>query len=149
MAHQKQMNYLKQMKRPFPPKAWRFLTGDAKATKTVTESVGFNFRAQGDMFMHPVALLVLTPKGMVSRYMYGTTFLPADVEMAIQEAAGGQVRPTITKILALCYSYDPASRQYVFNMTRVVGAVLLVLVGGFVIYLLRAGKSRKKMRLPE
>ena len=149
MAHQKQMNYLKQMKRPFPPKAWRFFTGDAKATKTVTESVGFNFRAQGDMFMHPVALLVLTPKGMVSRYMYGTTFLPADVEMAIQEAAGGQVRPTISKVLALCYSYDPESRRYVFNMTRVVGAVLLVLAGGFVIYLLLTGKSQKKPRLPE
>jgi len=149
MAHQKQMNYLRQMTRPFPPKAWRFLTGDAQSTKTVTESVGFNFRAQGDMFTHPVALIVLTPKGIVSRYIYGTTFLPADVEMAIQEAAGGQVRPTISKVLALCYSYDPESRRYVFNMTRVVGAVLLVLAGGFVIYLLLTGKSQKKPRLPE
>ena len=149
MAHEKQRNYLRQMRRPFPPKAWRFLTGNPTATKAVAESVGFNFRPQGDMFMHPVALIVLTPKGTLSRYMYGTTFLSADVEMAIQEAAGGQVRPTIAKVLALCYSYDPASRQYVFNMTRVVGAVLLILAAGFVIYLLRTGKSQKRMRLPE
>ena len=149
MAHQKQMNYLKQMKRPFPPKAWRFLTGEAKATKTVTDSVGFSFQGQGDMFTHPVALIVLTPKGVVSRYMYGTTFLPADVEMAIDEAAGGKVRPTIAKVLALCYSYDPGSRQYVFSVTRVAGAILLVLAAGFVIYLFWAGRSQKKMRLPE
>jgi protein SCO1/2 len=149
MAHQEQMNYLKQMKRPFPPKVWHFLTGDAKATKTVTDSVGFTFRAQGDMFTHPVALMVLTPKGGVSRYMYGTTFLPADVEMAVHEAAGGQARPTIARVLALCYSYDPGSRQYVFNLTRVAGAALLVLVAGFVSYLLLTGKSEKKMRPPE
>lgn len=149
MAHQKQMDYLRQMKRPFPPKAWRFLTGEAKATKAVTDSVGFTFRAQGDMFTHPVALVVVTPKGIVSRYMYGTTFLPADVEMAIHEAAGGQVRPTIAKVLSLCYSYDPGSRQYVFNLTRVVGAVLLVLVAGFVSYLLLTSRSQKKTGLPK
>jgi protein SCO1/2 len=149
MARQKRINYLNQMKRPFPPKAWRFLTGDAQATKAVADSVGFSFSPQGDMFMHPVAIMILASKGTVTRYMYGTTFLPADVEMAIQEAARGQVRPTIAKVLAFCYSYDPARRQYVFNLTRVTGTATLVLAAGFVIYLLLAGKSLRRTRGPE
>jgi protein SCO1/2 len=149
MAQQKRVNCLNQMKRPFPPKAWRFLTGNAQATKAVADSVGFGFRPQGDMFMHPVAIMVLTSKGIVTRYMYGTTFLPADVEMAIQEATRGQARPTISKVLAFCYSYDPERRQYVFRMTRVAGTAILVLAGGFVTYLLLAGKARKKTRSPE
>jgi protein SCO1/2 len=149
MARQKQINYLNQMKRPFPPKAWRFLTGDGQATRAVTDSVGFSFSPQGDMFMHPVAIMILTSKGIVTRYMYGTTFLPADVEMAIQEATRGQVRPTIAKVLAFCYSYDPARRQYVFNLTRVTGTAILVLAAGFVIYLLLAGRSSRRTRRPE
>ena len=143
VAHQKRINYLRQMKRPFPPTGWRFLTGSAQATKAVTDSVGFNFRAADNGFIHPGAIIVLTPQGIVSRYMYGISFLPADVEMAIQEAAAGQVRPTISRILAFCYSYDPQGRRYVLDITRLTGAAILVVAAGFVIFLLK-GRSRGK-----
>jgi protein SCO1/2 len=33
IARQKRINYLNQMKRPFQPLAWHFLTGDAQATR--------------------------------------------------------------------------------------------------------------------
>jgi protein SCO1/2 len=75
--------------------------------------------------------------------LYGTAFLAADVAMAIQEAAGGKVRPTVSKVLSFCYTYDPAGRTYVFNVTRFVGAAILVFAVVFVIFVLR-GKARKK-----
>jgi protein SCO1/2 len=143
MARQKKANYLNQMKRRFNPDAWRFLTGSEQSTKAVADSAGFHFRRQKDMYVHPGAIMVLTPKGILSRYIYGTSFLPADVSMAIREAAGGQVRPTISKVLSFCYSYDPEGRQYVFSVTRLMGAVILVLVAIFIIFVL-VGKSRKK-----
>jgi protein SCO1/2 len=149
MALQKRTNYLHQMKRQFPPSAWRFLTGDAQATKNVADSVGFKFRADGDQYIHPGAIMIITPAGIVSRYMYGISFLPADVEMAIQEAAGGLVRPTISKMLALCYSYDPEARRYVFHTTRVAGGVILVLAAAFAVFQVLQSRSRKKTRLPE
>ena len=143
VAFQKRINYLRQMNRPFPPAAWRFLTGSAEATKEVTDSVGFSFRPAGSGFAHPGAVVVLTPGGIVSRYLYGISFISADVQMAVEEASKGQVRPSIAKVLAFCYSYDPAGRRYVFNMTRVVGALILALAAGFVIYLLATGRSRR------
>ncbi len=149
VAHQKRMNYLRQMKRPFPPTGWRFLTGSAQATKAVADSVGFYFRAVDSGFAHAGAILVLTPRGIVSRYIYGISFLPADLQMALQEAAAGQVRPTISRILALCYSYDSGSRSYVLNITRLTGMAILVVAAGFVMFILK-GKSRgdkKKTRL--
>jgi protein SCO1/2 len=146
VAHQKRINYLKQMKRPFPPTGWRFLTGNARNTREVTDSVGFKFRAENDGFIHPGVIVVLTPKGTVSRYIYGIHFLPADLQMAILEAREGQVRPTISQVLTFCYSYDPEGRRYVFNMTRAVGAAILLLAGGWVLYLLVAGKRRRKAR---
>jgi protein SCO1/2 len=143
VAHQKRINYLKQMTRPFPPSAWRFLTGSAQATKAVTDSVGFNFKAAGDGYVHAGAIIVLTPAGKVSRYLYGTSFLPADLQMAVQEAKSGSVRPTISRVLSFCYSYDPEGRRYIFSLTRLVGAIILVLAAAYVIYLGAAGRRRK------
>jgi protein SCO1/2 len=143
VARQKRVNYLKQMKRPFPPEAWRFLTGSAHATKAVTDSVGFNFRPAENGFVHPGAIVVLTPRGIVSRYMYGISFLPADIQMAVQEAAAEQVRPTISRVLAFCYSYDPQGRRYVLSITRLTGAATLLFAAGFVLFVLK-GRFRSK-----
>ena len=93
------------------------------------------------MYVHPGAIIVLTPGGIVSRYLYGTTFLTADVAMAIQEAAGGKVRPTISKVLSFCYTYDPAGRNYVFSITRFVGAAILVLAAIFLVIILKGKKK--------
>jgi protein SCO1/2 len=146
IAHQKRINYLGQMKRPFPPKAWRFLTGDAQNTKRIADSVGFGFVAQGDQYIHPGAIMILTPAGKVSRYFYGISYLPADLKLAIQEASRGQTNPTIAKILSYCYSFDPKQDAYVFNITRVLGAGTLVVVGIFVIFLM---KGRHKTKDPK
>ncbi|MEW5764700.1 MAG: SCO family protein [Acidobacteriota bacterium] len=142
IALRKKQNYLKQMKRPFPPSAWRFLTGTAESTKALCDSVGFRFRQEGDQFVHPGAIVFLSPEGRVTRYMYGVTFLPADVAMAVEEARRGQAEPTINKLLAFCYSYDPAGRRYVFNVTRLAGAATLVLAGAFVAVLVLRRKGR-------
>lgn len=131
----KRTNYLKQIQRPFPPTAWHFLTGDAATTKALCDSVGFKFKRQGDQFIHAGAIVFLSPKGQVTRYMYGITFLPADVQMAVNEAAKGEVRPTISKWLQFCFSYDPAGRRYVFSTTRASAAVILLMAAGFLAYL--------------
>ncbi len=142
LARQKKANYLNQLRRQFTPDAWHFLTGTEENTKAVADSAGFNYRRQGDMYSHPGAIIVLTPKGIISRYLYGTSFVPADVEMAVKEAAGGQVVPTISRVLAFCYTYDPASRGYVLNLTRLVGTIMLLLIAVFAVFVLR-GRSRK------
>jgi protein SCO1/2 len=143
MAREKKANYLNQLRRPLSPDAWHFLTGTEENTRIVADSAGFNYRRQGDMYIHPGAIIVLTPKGIISRYLYGTSFVPVDVAMAVDEAKGGRVIPTISKAIAFCFGYDPAGRGYVLNVTRLMGTVTLVLVGVFAIFFLRS-KSRKK-----
>jgi protein SCO1/2 len=142
VAAAKRTNYFKLMKRPFPPLAWRFLTGDAASTKRLADAVGFKFKAQGDMFLHPGALIVLSPQGEVTRYMYGITYLPADLQMALDEAKSGLVRPTISKALSLCFSYDPAGHRYVINVTRIAGSVTLLAAAIFAAVVLF--KSRRR-----
>jgi protein SCO1 len=142
LAREKKANYLNQMKRPFSPDDWHFLTGTEENTRAVADSAGFNYYRQGDMFVHPGALIMLTSKGVISRYLYGTKFVPADVEIAVREAAEGQVLPTISRVLSFCYVSDPQGRGRVFSVTRFAGAATLIIAAIFVIFILRSKKSR-------
>ena len=149
IAARKRDNYLKLLKRPFPPAAWRFLTGDEASTRALAAAVGFGFTKRDEIFIHPAALIVLSPQGKVTRYIYGATYLPADLVMAVNEAAQGHVRPTISKALSFCFSYDPEGRRYVLNVTRVAGLATLLFVGVFALtVLLKARAGDKAERLP-
>ena len=80
------------------------------------------------------------------RYLYGLSYLPFDLKMAVAEAGEGKVMPSITRVLQFCFSYDPEGRKYVFNMTRVVGAVVVILAVGYVIVISTVGRSRRKTK---
>ncbi len=144
MATQKRTNYLGEMTRPFPSGGWRFLTGDAATTKALADSVGFKYKRVGDDFVHAGALMILSPKGKVTRYMYGITYLPADLQMALQEAARGEAHPSINKLLSFCFSYDPHGRKYVLNFTKVAAAITLLAAAIFVLVLVFKGRGKAK-----
>jgi protein SCO1 len=143
-AAEKRTSYLRDLTRPFPPAAWRFLTADAATTKALADSVGFKFKRRGEEFIHAAAIIFLSPTGEVTRYMYGTTYLPADLQMAVQEAARGEARPTINKWLKICFSYDPVGRTYVLSFTKIGAAIILLGAAIFLIVLVRAGRRRNR-----
>lgn len=149
IALRKKQNYLKQMQRPFPPSAWRFLTGPPEATKALCDSVGFRFKRDGDQFVHPGVVVFLSPEGTVTRYLYGVTFLPSEVALAVAEARRGEWEPTVARLLPFCFSRDPQGRRTVLDVTRVAGLATLLLaglmVGGL---LLRKGRSSRKEGTP-
>jgi len=138
MAASKKESYLSSMHRKIDPAAWRWFTGDSASIQRVTDSAGFYFKRDGDVFIHAGALIILSPAGKVTRYINGIQFLPFDVKMAVLEAAEGRTGPTIAKLLTFCYSYDPVGRTYALNVTRVSGIVILFLVLVFVgVFILR------------
>ena len=143
VAAQKRTNYLGEITRPFPPDAWRFLTGPAATTKALADAVGFKFKKVGEDFVHAGVLVFVSPQGKITRYMYGTTYLPADFQMAAQEAARGEAQPTINKFLKFCFSYDPAGRRYVLNTTAIGAIATLLAAAVFVFVLVRRGRESK------
>lgn len=112
---------------------WRFLTGDLATISRLTASVGFNVRRRGDKdFAHGASLIVLSPDGKIVRYLYGLSYLPFDLKMAVTEAKEGTVVPTLVRVLKFCFSYDPEGQRYVFNATRIVGAGMLLFAFGWI-----------------
>ena len=63
--------------------------------------------------------------------MYGVTFLPFDVKMAVAEAQQDRTGPTIARFLKFCYTYDPSGRRYFVDITRVAEVLTIVLALGF------------------
>jgi len=140
LAIEKKRLYLKMIEKPFPEEAWRFLTGEEENIRKLTEAIGFHFKREGKTFQHPILMVILSPGGKITRYMYGTDVLPFDLKMALLEASEGRVGPTVSRVLRFCFSYDPKGRKYVFNTLKVTGIVTLLFALSFILFLVVKGK---------
>ncbi len=135
-------NYLASLQRNFPPNAWSFLVGDSLTIDKVTSSTGFYFKKYGNEFRHPGGLITISPKGKISRYIFGAQFNQFDVKMALLDAQAGKTNPTVAKLLQFCFSYDPEGRTYSLNITRIVGSIMFLMIGAFLAVLIL--KKKKK-----
>lgn len=136
--------YLASMSAPFPEEGWRFLTGDAASIRRLTDAAGYRFQRKGRDFIHPVVSLVVAADGAIIRYLYGTTFLPKDLTLALLEAREGKAGATIRKVVAYCFTFDPAAKTYVFNLLRVSATVVMLSAGSFLAFLFLTGRKRKR-----
>jgi protein SCO1/2 len=138
--------YLTSMHAPFPADGWRFLTGDAENIRRLTKAVGYGFQRRGRDFLHPVASLIVAGDGTIVRYLYGSTFLPKDLALALVEARDGTSGTTIRKMVEYCFTFDPERKTYVFNILRVSATVVILCTGGFLIFLVSGGKRRGRKK---
>jgi protein SCO1/2 len=147
-AHHSMMHLQGMYHGEWPGESWAFTTADSATAAAITDAVGFRYAKVGaDQYNHAGALTVLSSEGQVARYLYGITFLPFDLKMALVEAAAGKVGPTINRVLLYCFSYDTEGGTYVFNFLRVVGSLIMFFAAVLVAWLVIS--SRKSRRLQE
>ena len=144
LAKDKKTNYAKLVKNKDVQKGWRWFTGDSVNVNNLLNSLGFKVKKQGEEFIHPASLIVVSPEGKITRYLHGTYFLPFDLKMAVIEASEGRSGPTINKVLKYCFSFDPEGKKYVVNITRVSGTLILFIAISFLIGLFLSKKRGKK-----
>lgn len=125
-AREKKVNFVQRISKE-NQKYWMYLTGTQENITAMTEALGFRYKAQGLDFAHASAIMVISPHGIITRYLYGLNFLPFDLKMAIIESQKDIARPTINKILEYCFAYNPASKTYTIQITRIVGTFTLVI----------------------
>lgn len=144
LAERSRNTYYAAMKNQYPDKAWRFLTGDIDTIRQLTDAAGYHFQKVGTEFLHPVVFFVVSPDGMIVRYLHGTHVVPKDLTLALYEAKSGQVGTTIRKMVQYCFSFDPEQKTYVFNVLRVSATVILTTLAIFAAFLVFGGKKSKK-----
>lgn len=127
MGIEKKANYVASLQNKSLADGWYFFVSDSTNIAKITQSTGFNFQWIVDQYSHPTGLIALAPDGKITRYLRGIDFLPFDIKITLIEAAAGKVGPSINRLLAMCYSYDKKGNQYVFNVTRVSGIIIIFL----------------------
>ena len=140
-AVQKKLNFVSKIKEE-QRGSWTYLTGELNNIQKITEAVGFRYKPTGEDFAHPSTIIILSPEGKITRYLYGITYLPFELKMAIVEAQKGQAQPTSNKIFDYCFAYDPQSKTYTLQFTRLLGSFVLVLGLFFVLYLYVSSKRK-------
>lgn len=135
LAASKKAAYVEQLGKPEAEHAWHFLTGDQAAIAKLTSVAGFRYTwdEEQQQYAHAGGLIVVTPQGVISHYLYGIEYAARDVRLALVEAAAGTIGSFVDQVLMLCFQYDPKVGQYTFvvmSVIRVIGT-LCVLVGAF------------------
>lgn len=141
LAAKKRQNYLNELG-PISGDiaAWRFLTGPESSVKALSEQIGFKYLRQEDDFAHAAAVIVVTPTGLVSKYLFGVVYDPLETRKVLVDASEGRIGTLGEKIFLYCFRYDHLTGKYspvVMNLTRVVGGVVVVLLFGTLIVLRR------------
>jgi protein SCO1 len=145
LAERKRNNYQNLMeKADLAKEGWTFYTADSANIARLTDATGFRYKPVGNDFIHSATLIVTSPQGKITRYMNGIYFLPFELKMSILDASEGKTGPTINKVLQYCYSFDPEGQEYVFNITKVAGT--LIIFFGVVIFLILILVNRKKSK---
>jgi len=145
LAIKKRENYLNLIDKPVDESGWQFYTADSANIVLGTEATGFRYKRTGNDFMHSAVIIMISPDGKITRYLQGTYFLPFEFKLALVEASQGKSGPTIYKVLQFCYTYDPAGQQYVLNVTKVAGTIIIFIA--LVVFLILVIKPRKKVTI--
>ncbi len=134
LAKAKKKWYLSQYDRPEATAGWTFLTDYQGNAKRLADQIGFNYRwdAKTEQYAHAAAIMLLTPDGRMSRYLYGLSYQARDMRLALAEASEGRLGSVKDKILLYCFHYDADAKSYVpfaRNLMKAGGVFTILVVG--------------------
>lgn len=115
---------------------WHLLTGDQPSIKALADAVGFRYfhDARNHQYAHAAGVVVLTPQGRVAQYLFGVSYPPRSVRLALVNASQGRLGSVIDQLVLLCCGYDPTTGRYSLLIGRVmqflgIGFALLLVLG--------------------
>jgi len=137
------------------PQGWFMATmQNRKEIDRLAGSIGFNFfwSPRDLVFLHPSVYTVLSPTGVITRYLYAGKVDADDVELSLTKAMRGETSPVniIDFVVAACHSYNYKDGKYKLNIPLFVAlgglvAGTILMVGGFVITKRKRDRIRKNV----
>lgn len=159
LAAAKKKNYLndfeKNSGKHFDPAGWTFAVAEGDMSRALANAVGFGYHydSSTQQYAHPAVTIILTPEGMISRYLYGLDHSQQDLRLALLEASEGRYGSTVDKLILYCFHYDPDSKGYVLFATNVMklggGMMVLAFAFFFMVMWLRSRAKRSRLALAD
>jgi protein SCO1/2 len=115
---------------------WHYLTGPEPAVRAVADAAGFAYRLDPltRQYAHPSGFVVVTPRGVVSRYFLGIDFRPKEVADALERAGRGETGQPVFNLVLECFRGDFITGRYGRLIWRAlqaaVGLTVIAVFGG-------------------
>ena len=134
LALEKKIHYVERSGRPSIARGWHFLTGTEANIQRLTKAAGFRYTwdEATKQYAHPAGIVIATPQGKVSRYLFGIDYGPRDLRLAVLDASEEKIGSPLERVLLYCYHYDLATGRYSLAIMRVVqvaGAATVLSLG--------------------
>jgi protein SCO1/2 len=124
LAREKKAHYVERSGKPSIAKGWHYLTGREENIRRLTHAAGFRYvwDESVQQYAHPAGIVIATPGGKVSRYLFGIDYGPRDLRLAVLDASEEKVSSPLKQVLLYCYHYDLATGRYSLAIMRIVQA---------------------------
>lgn len=129
--------------------SWTFLTGDQQNITSLSNSIGFEYKymPETDEYVHGLAIFFVSPKGELTRYLYGLTYKPLDIKLALMDAADGIIATPVERFIMNCFAYDSKHGRYtasIMNIMRMGCLLTIAVLGSSLAFMWRREKVRKR-----
>jgi protein SCO1 len=120
-------HFLESLGNPNAGASVHFLTGQQASITDLASATGFNYvRVPGpdgkmDQFAHSSVIMIATPDGRMSKYLFGIDYQPRDVRLAVIQASTHHIGSVSDLILLYCCNYSPTAGKYTVSILRVMG----------------------------
>ncbi len=112
---------------------WTVAGGGKGEVEKLLKALDFQYTLDGETgeFLHPNLLIVITPMGKISKYIYGVNYDEKNVRLSILAAKKEGSSLTLTEgVLLWCYRYDPLTGKYIFDW-----GLVCELIGGIAFFI--------------
>lgn len=142
MAADKKSIYVGLYGRKGAAEGWHFLTGDEASIKALTDAVGFHYKYDPSthQFAHAVGIVVITPQGRISKYLYGVEYPAGTLRLALDQASNDKIGSPVDALILYCCEYDPSTGKYdlIVDRALMLGGIFAILcIGGLILILSR------------
>ena len=129
--------------------SWQFLTSDSASVARLAEQVGFTYFRDDEtgQYAHSATIMILTPEGKISRYLFGIEYNPQDLQLGLVEASDNKIGSLADQVLLLCFQYNPTTGKYGFAITttlKIAGSLTLLILVGFIVRSIMKDKRDNK-----
>jgi protein SCO1/2 len=133
LSYLKKKSYIQEYGPRGDASGWHFLTGKAGAIEDLTKAVGWRYKwvNTASQFSHPAVIMICTPDGRLSRYLYGVKFPEQTLRLSLVDASDGKIGTAMDQILLFCCAFDPSTGKYTwaaYGLLRIAGIATMLAI---------------------
>jgi len=126
---------------------WTFLVAREKSIRAILDNVGYSVKydERTEQYAHTPVTYVLTPAGLIGRYLWGIDISPRDLKFSLMESSDGELGSFGEKILLSCFDYNRDHGGYeafAWGFMRIGGISVMLIFGAWLIMYWRREKRR-------